>query len=101
MVGRSRLDPDLLPDARAGAVEDVAGVEGLLSDGDAHSVCGIVHEDKPANSQHQAHQEDNRLDTHRSLEPPKVTSSVTSTVKRLYPPICVVFSSPLTKIVAS
>ena len=48
MVGRSRLEPNLLPNTRAGAVEDVARFESLFTDRDTSSVCRIVHKDEPA-----------------------------------------------------
>lgn len=44
------FDPDTLPDAATGRVEDVGGTEGLLADWDyvlgAAGVCGVVHEDE-------------------------------------------------------
>ncbi len=51
ILGRG-LDPDTLPDAAAGRVEDVRGAEGLLADWDhvfgTTSVCRVMYEDEAA-----------------------------------------------------
>lgn len=88
VVGGSSLEPDLLPDARARAIEDVAGIIGLLANRNNLRVGRVINKDEPDKQQlfristvtvfHKIR----KFDTYKSLLLPNLTSSVTSTLNR-------------------
>lgn len=49
VVLRNGFDEHALPDAAAGAIPDVRGIEGLFAYGDDVAVCGVVDEDDAKN----------------------------------------------------